>query len=94
MRTTRDVDITIRREDLPAAIEAMEAAGFTFRHVKNIDMFLDGPIAKSRDAVHVLFAEERVRSEDPVPTPSLDESKLIAGHPTVDLPALVRMKLI
>src|SRR5688572_15897170 len=43
VRTTRDVDILIRREDLPAAIEAMQRAGFVYRHVKSIDMFLDGP---------------------------------------------------
>ncbi len=55
LRTTRDVDILLRREDLAAAIVAMQAAGFIHRHVKSIDMFLDGPDAKARDAVHVAF---------------------------------------
>ncbi len=27
-------------------------------------MFLDGPDAKARDAVHIIFAGERVRSDD------------------------------
>src|SRR5882724_13681808 len=73
VRTTRDVDILLRRSDWPAAVAAMERAGFVFRHVKGIDMFLDGPGAKARDAVHVLFAGEKVRQEDLAPTPDMTE---------------------
>ena len=32
VRTTRDVDILVRREDLPAALDAMSRAGFIHRH--------------------------------------------------------------
>ncbi len=56
IRNTQDVDILLRRSDLEAAKVAMEAAGFIYRHVKSIDMFLDGPDAKARDAVHIIFA--------------------------------------
>jgi hypothetical protein len=93
VRTTRDVDILLRRADWPAAVAAMQAAGFIYRHVKSIDMFLDGPGAKARDAVHVLFAGEKVRPEDPVPTPDVAESEVIERHRTLRLDALVRMKL-
>ena len=48
VRNTQDVDILIRREDLPAAIEAMSKAGFIYRHSAGIDMLLDGPQAKAR----------------------------------------------
>src|SRR5205809_8065070 len=44
-RTTRDVDILLRRADFPAAIAALEAAGFVYRHAKSIDRFRDGPDA-------------------------------------------------
>src|SRR3954463_2824853 len=71
VRTTRDVDILLRRSDWPAAVAAMERAGFVYRHVKSIDMFLDGTDAKARDAVHVLFAGERVRPDDPVAAPDI-----------------------
>src|SRR5579863_8434312 len=54
VRTTRDVDILLRRSDWPAALAAMERAGFIYRHTRGIDMFLDGADAKARDAVHVL----------------------------------------
>lgn len=93
VRTTRDVDILLRRSDWPAAIAVMQKAGFIYRHVKSIDMFLDGPDAKVRDAVHVLFAGEKVRPEDPVPAPDVSESEEIQTHRTLRLDALVRMKL-
>src|SRR5688500_12325907 len=64
IRNTQDVDIVLRRGDLAAAKAALEGAGFVFRHAASIDMFLDGPDAKARDAVHVLFAGENVRPAD------------------------------
>src|SRR5436309_10360039 len=64
VRNTQDVDLLVRRGDLEAAKSALSGAGFIYRHVKGIDMFLDGPGAKVRDAVHILFAGERVRPDD------------------------------
>jgi hypothetical protein len=93
VRTTRDVDILLRRSDLPAAIRAMEAAGFFYRHSAGMDMFLDGPDAKARDAVHVLMAQEKVRESDLFAAPDVDESVLVESHRTLSLEALVRMKL-
>jgi hypothetical protein len=93
VRTTRDVDILLRRSDFPRAIEAMEQAGFVYRHSAGIDMFLDHPDAKARDAVRVLFANEKVRESDLVPAPDVDESVVIEAHRTLSLESLVRMKL-
>ena len=93
VRTTRDVDILLRRSDWPAAVAAMEKAGFVHRHVKSIDMFLDGPGTKARDAVHVLFANEKVTPNDLVPAPDVSESEDIQRHRILRLNALVRMKL-
>ena len=50
VRNTQDVDILLRRADLPAAVEAMTRAGFIHRHTANPDRFLDGPTARARDA--------------------------------------------
>ena len=93
VRTTRDVDILLRRSDLPAAVRAMESAGFVYRHSAGIDMFLDSPDAKARDAVHVLIAGEKVRDTDLVAAPDVDESVRVNSHRTLTLEALVRMKL-
>lgn len=94
VRNTRDVDILLRRSDFDSAKAAMEAAGFIYRHAASIDMFLDGKGAKARDAVHVIFANEKVRPEDVVPAPDVSDSEASATFRVVTLEALVRMKLI
>lgn len=93
VRNTRDVDLLLRREDLEAAKAALEPAGFIYRHVRGIDMFLDGPGSKARDAVHILFAGEKVRSDDLSAAPTMDEAEDDAAFRVVSLEALVRMKL-
>ena len=93
VRNTRDVDILLRREDLEKAIPVMEAAGFVYRHARGIDMFLDGPGGKARDAVHVVFANEKVRKEYSLPTPDVGESEVSDNKRILSLEALVRMKL-
>lgn len=67
MRFTQDVDIVLRREDLGRATEALARSGFVHRHSAGIDMFLDGPGAKARDAVRVIFSGEKVRPEYAAP---------------------------
>ena len=94
VRNTRDVDILLRRADFDAAKVAMAAAGFVYRHAASIDMFLDGPGAKARDAVHVIFANEKVKEADPVQAPDVTESEPGDSFRVVTLDALVRMKLV
>lgn len=93
VRNTQDVDILLRRADLPAATAALAAAGFIYRHVKSLDIFLDGENTSARDAVHVVFAGEKVRPESPVPSPDVSESEETDAFRLVTLEALVRMKL-
>ena len=93
VRNTRDVDIILNRSDLPLAIEALESNGFIFRQAAGVSMFLDGPKAKARDAVHVVFAGEKVRDEYPEPVPNIDEYAMMQNARTLKLNALVRMKL-
>jgi hypothetical protein len=93
VRNTQDVDLLLRRADLPAATAALAAAGFVYRHVKGLDLFLDGPGAKARDAVHIVFAGERVQPEYDAPAPGIEESETSGGLRIVSLEPLVRMKL-
>jgi hypothetical protein len=93
VRNTRDVDILLCRSDLEAATAALAQAGFVRRHVAGSELFLDGPKAKARDAVHVLFAGEKVRPEHILPAPDVTQSEQTATHRIVTLEALVRMKL-
>ena len=56
-------------------------------------MFLDGPDAKARDAVHVVFAGEKVRPDYAEPVPNIDQYEIIKDARTLPLESLVRMKL-
>ena len=93
VRFTKDVDILIRRSDLAAAILAMSSAGFIHCQTFGVDMFLDGPDAKPSESVHVIFASERVKETDLVPSPHVSDSEREAGFSVISLEALVRMKL-
>ena len=93
MRNTQDVDIVLNRSDLPAAIRALEAHGFVSRQAAGLEMFLDGPQAKARDAVHILFAGEKVRQEYALPAPLVTESEIQQDKSVLTLDALMRMKL-
>jgi len=93
VRFTRGVDILIQREDLPAAIAAMEAHGFVYHSVYGVDMFLDGPESKPSEAVHIIFAGEKVKTSDLQPTPSVQESDREGSFTVISLEALVGMKL-
>lgn len=93
VRNTRDVDVLLRRDDLPRAVDSLRRVGFVFRHTAGIDMFLDGPDAGPRDAVHVVFASEKVRPDHVLAAPDVNEQELIKDTSTIALEALTRMKL-
>jgi hypothetical protein len=93
VRNTQAVDILLRRADLERMAAALEQEGFVRRRVAGIEMFLDGPQAKARDAVHVVLALEKVRPDYPLPAPDVSESEKTPMFRLLSLDALVRMKL-
>lgn len=93
VRFTQDVDIVLRRDDLPRAAEALARVGFIHRRSAGVEMFLDGPDAKARDAVHVIFSGEKVRPEYVAAVPDAAESVSFKSYKVLSLEALVRMKL-
>ena len=93
IRNTRDVDLLIRRSDLPAVRAVLEGAGFVYHHFLNVDTFIDGPEGKPTGGVHLLFAGERVRQNDDFPLPGIEESERAVGFHVASFEALVRMKL-
>ena len=93
VRNTQDVDLLLRRTDLEAAKVALIKDGFVFRHVRGMDMFLDGGEAKARDVIHILFAGEKVRPDDLLPFPDIRESEQAAFFRVLSLEALVGNKL-
>jgi hypothetical protein len=93
VRFTQDVDLVLRRDDLERAKAALAKAGFVHRRSAGIEMFLDGPGAKARDAVHVIFSGEKVRPEYVAPVPDVAESVSFKSYRVLALEAVVRMKL-
>jgi len=93
VRNTRDVDLLVRRIDLRAVRTALEAAGFVYNQLLDVEMFIDGPQGRPSEAVHILFAGEKVRRDDVYELPDLDESERAVEFQVATLVALVRMKL-
>jgi len=93
VRTTRNVDILLRRDDLVRARAALEANGFTHCVVAGVDMFLDGPDASPRSAVQVIFANEKVHGQETLANPDVTDSEETDVCRVLTLDALVRIKL-
>lgn len=92
VRVTQDVDLLVRRADLPALRAAMEAAGFHHRITGGLDMFVKHPEASARDAVHVLICGHIEREGDE-PNPDVTPTIRTGDFLTLPLETLVRMKL-
>jgi hypothetical protein len=99
VRNTRDLDILLRRDDLPAAIAAFQAAGFVHRRVASLgkgghmDVLLESPAGKIRDAIHLLFAREKPLPDSMVANADVTDSDPAGDFRLIRLDALVRMKL-
>lgn len=95
VRTTKNVDLLLRREDLPRARAAALSAGMDYFEVMGVGMFLDREEPNPRHAVHLVWADEKVRPEYEFPSPAIQErQELSAGLSVVSLAGLVRMKLL
>ena len=93
VRNTQDVDILVRRADFEAVKQALEAVGFEHHNLIGVDCFIDGPDGSPRDAVHLLFAGEKVRPTYPAPSAEVTEAVQAEDYRVLSLEALVRMKL-
>lgn len=95
VRTTKDVDLLLRREDLPQAKAAALSVDMDYFEVVGVGMFIERDDPNPRKAVHLVWANEKVRPEYPLPAPAIDERlALEPGRQVVSLAALVLMKLL
>src|SRR4051812_22248368 len=95
VRTTKDVDVLLRREDLPRARAAAAAVALDYFEVMGVGMFLERSDPNPRKAVHLLWAGEKVRPESPLPSPTVEErERLEPDKHVVSVAGLVRMKLL
>jgi len=91
VRTTRDVDILLRAEDLPTVIQAMTDAGFHHRQTIGLDMFVEDPDGSARDGIQVFLCGRVEKAGEP--NPDVEPTTKAGGFQTVPLETLVRMKL-
>lgn len=95
VRTTKDVDVLLSRSDLPQARAAAMSAGLDYFEVMGVGMFLDREDPNPRRAVHIVWANEKVRPEYEYPSPTLAQrQELSPGIYVVSLSGLVQMKLL
>jgi hypothetical protein len=94
-RNTQDVDISIRREDLPRVRAVFEEAGYRYNETLGVKMLLEPGVQRARDGIHIVIAGEKVRPEYAHAAPPIpDELPRPGGeYAVIDLPSLVRMKL-
>ncbi len=93
---TRDIDLLVRRSELPKVIEVAERSGFRYRHTAALDRFLYGETTSAKNAIHLLFSGEKVKDAQAEPNPEIRPTTLrLAGMEFRVIPVadLVRMKL-
>jgi hypothetical protein len=94
VRTTKDVDILLRREDLPRARTAALSVGMDYFEVLGVGMFLDRADPHPRGAVHLVWAGEKVRPNYDFASPGIEQRETFPdGLQVVHLAGLVMMKL-
>src|ERR1700751_6012097 len=76
VRTTKDVDILLRRADLGRARAAALTANLDYFELMGVGMFLERDDPNPRHAVHLIWADEKVRPEYALPSPSIDEREI------------------
>lgn len=94
VRNTRDIDLLVRRSDLPTVTAALERAGFVRDELLDVVMFRDGEEGKPSEAVHLLFAGEKTRPDHLLPAPEIQTVKDPADFPVITLESLILMKLM
>jgi len=93
VRNTQDVDILVRRSDFDSVKMALESVGFEYHRVMDVDCFIDGPQGNPRDAIHLLYADEKVKPNDIAPSANIREVDHADDYDILTLNALVTMKL-
>ena len=93
-RTTKDVDLLVRRQDLDRITDAMEAISFQRHDLRRLILFVDPEEPAKHSGVHLVWAGEKVRPSYSQPAPSVDERVSDpGGFAVLGLAALVCMKL-
>lgn len=93
-RATKDVDLLVRRSDVPAITAVITKLGFAREDLRDLVLFIDPDEPSKKAGVHLVWAGEKIRPSYTVLSPTVEEAvRDPEGFLVLDLPALVRMKL-
>ena len=93
-RTTKDVDILVRRADLQQITQTLTKLGYRREDLRDLVIFIDPDEPSRRSGVHLVWAAEKLRPSYRHPTPDVDAAVREPGaFAVLDLSGLVRMKL-
>ncbi len=94
VRSTKDVDVLVRRDEFARITEVLRPVGLIPIEVLGVHMFVDREKPNPKTGVHIVFAGEHVRPHyrHPAPDPS-DSVETPDGFRLIKLGALVAMKL-
>lgn len=94
VRTTKDVDILLDRQDLPSARSAAQRVGFDYFETMGVGMFIDRQQPNPRHGVHIVWSGEKVRPHELLAAPSVDDRQALpGGRYVIALGRLLEMKL-
>jgi hypothetical protein len=94
VRATKDLDLLVRRADLPRIAAAMATLDMEPAEVFGVSMFVTRINPSPKTGVHLLFGNEPIRPHE-LAAPDPDQCvRATAGFRVLDLPGLLRMKLI
>ncbi len=94
IRATKDVDILLRRSDLQRVADVLAPLGFISEEVMGIPVFMEASHPLPSQGVHVIVANEKVRSTARYAAPDVrSATRSVSGHLVLDLLPLVLMKL-
>lgn len=94
IRFTKDVDLLVPRDVIGRMTETLGAINLMPVEVMGVWMFVDRRRPSPKSGVHLVIANEKVRSHYRHPAPDLSDAvRTKAGYMVIDLRSLVEMKL-
>jgi hypothetical protein len=95
VRATKDVDMLVRREDLPRISQTLRTVNMEHAEVLGVHMFVDRDHPSPKSGVHLIFARERIRPDDPYEAPDPGQATEVgSGYRVLELRELVKLKLL
>lgn len=94
VRFTKDVDVIVRRPELPKVAQALAEVDLVQAEVLEVTVFVERDDPKPSRGVHLVMGGERIRKHYTHPAPDPRSAvRLKSGYRVIDLPGLLAMKL-